>query len=133
MRPITLERIANNFPDLKLIMAHLGTKAWRDEAAYVLAWCKNVYADLAGSGTFSVLRPMELARLLNWGVTDWDATYRGFRQLMFGTDGKVGALRQFIDGLAAYENFFHQLGVPDDIRHEIMYLNAARMLGLEDE
>ena len=46
-RPVYLESIAQEFPDLKMICAHLGV-CWNDEAATVCRICKNVYADLSG-------------------------------------------------------------------------------------
>jgi predicted TIM-barrel fold metal-dependent hydrolase len=89
MRPIRLESIANNFPDLRAVMAHLGATAWREKAAAVLARRDNVDADPAGAGRYAVPRPMDLARLPNWTPKDWDASCRGSRRLVFGTDAKV--------------------------------------------
>ena len=46
-RPIHLEPIAHEFPDLKMIAAHLGV-CWNDEAATLCRMCPNIYADLSG-------------------------------------------------------------------------------------
>jgi len=46
-RPAYLEPIAQEFPDLKIICAHLGV-CWNDEAAAICRICNNIYADLSG-------------------------------------------------------------------------------------
>ena len=48
MQPLTLDRIARSFPDLKIIIAHLGTSLFRHEAADLIKLHSNMYADLAG-------------------------------------------------------------------------------------
>jgi len=47
-RPIMLDPIANEFPDLKIIVAHLGV-CWGEEAATLCRAYPNIYADLSGS------------------------------------------------------------------------------------
>ena len=46
-RPVYLESIAQEFPDLKMICAHLGV-CWTEEAATICRICENIYADLSG-------------------------------------------------------------------------------------
>jgi len=46
-RPIHLESIAQEFPQLKMICAHLGV-CWNEEAAAICRIFQNVYADLSG-------------------------------------------------------------------------------------
>ncbi len=46
-RPIYLESIAQEFPDLKMICAHLGV-CWNDEAAAICRIFQNIYVDLSG-------------------------------------------------------------------------------------
>lgn len=47
-RPIHVEAIVNEFPDLKVILAHLGTGAWAEEACALMRIHPNVYADMSG-------------------------------------------------------------------------------------
>lgn len=46
-RPIHLEPLAHEFPDLQMICAHLGV-CWNDEAATLCRLFPNVHADLSG-------------------------------------------------------------------------------------
>ena len=46
-RPVYLESIAQEFPHLTMICAHLGV-CWTEEAATICRICKNIYADLSG-------------------------------------------------------------------------------------
>ena len=47
MHPMRLEPIANEFPDLNLIIAHLGVH-WNVDAAELARMKENVYVDLTG-------------------------------------------------------------------------------------
>ncbi len=80
MRPITLDRVTRTFPRLIMVMAHLGMP-WHEEAAAMLRFHPNVYADVtfgpggwlqrAGTGEY-------LRELLYWPGAA--------RKLVFGTD-----------------------------------------------
>ncbi|WP_081503711.1 amidohydrolase family protein [Paenisporosarcina sp. TG-14] len=48
MRPEMLDRVARTFPDLVIIIAHLGMP-WHEEAAQMTRFHENVYVDLSGS------------------------------------------------------------------------------------
>jgi uncharacterized protein len=79
MRPVHLDRIARTFPDLIAIMAHLGVP-WHDEAAAMIRFHPNVYADLTGApGGWADRKPVGFFReLLGWPDTA--------PKLVFGTD-----------------------------------------------
>ena len=51
MRPFHLETLANRFPKLKIIGAHLGGTGNYDEAASVARWRRWVYFDMSGGTT----------------------------------------------------------------------------------
>jgi predicted TIM-barrel fold metal-dependent hydrolase len=46
-RPIYVDKMATDFPGLKIVLAHVGTP-WQDEALMVAAKNPNVYVDLSG-------------------------------------------------------------------------------------
>ncbi len=56
--PIFLDEVANDFPDLKIIMAHAGF-CWWPEAVNIAATKPNVYLDLAGWQPRARQLPME--------------------------------------------------------------------------
>jgi hypothetical protein len=47
MEPIMLDTIAFNFPELRIIGAHLGI-GYYDLAAHVARWRRNVFFDISG-------------------------------------------------------------------------------------
>lgn len=78
-RPVYLDRVARTFPNLTIIMAHLGMP-WFDEAAQMCRFHSNVYADLSGSnaGWRSRKSPEFFNELFYW-ETAWS-------KILFGSD-----------------------------------------------
>jgi predicted TIM-barrel fold metal-dependent hydrolase len=78
-RPVYLDRVARTFPDLTIVMAHLGVP-WHDEAAEMCRYNANVYVDLSGSpqGWRNRKDPAFFARLFYW-----DGAYD---KIVFGSD-----------------------------------------------
>ncbi len=79
MRPMKLDRVARNFPELKMVLAHLGYPFY-DEAAAMLRFHENVYVDFSASsyGWRNRLAPADFRRYLFWE----DA----FDRVVYGTD-----------------------------------------------
>lgn len=73
-RPMELDDVAVDFPDLLIIMAHGGRPLWMDEAFFVLRRHKNVHLDVSGIPPLKLLeyfpRLSEVAERVLWG-TDW--------------------------------------------------------------
>jgi uncharacterized protein len=97
-RPIHIDRLALKFPDLKIVMAHMGFP-YLLEAAMVINKNANVYADLSGT----IDRPSsdeEGKRLVDYYVADLKRAFAYFpaikAKVMFGTDygGEHTALNQ---------------------------------------
>jgi len=79
MHPMRLEPIANAFPDLKIIIAHLGVH-WNDDAAELIRMKDNVYADLSGAPDGWRVR------VDNIGIMHWLWWKGAFKKIVFGTD-----------------------------------------------
>ena len=79
MHPMRLEPIANAFPDLNIIIAHLGVH-WNDDAAELLRLSPNVYADLTGEPEGWRLRADQI------GLKKWLWWKGAFKKIIFGTD-----------------------------------------------
>ena len=62
MDPVNLDRPARSFQKLKFVIAHLGTGFWRLQAAEMIKLHPNVYADLAGCGSWQALSAEELTK-----------------------------------------------------------------------
>lgn len=97
--PIYLDEVANDFPDLTIILAHAGF-CWWEEAVNIATTKPNIYVDLAGWQPKTHRHPIEefylpLRRML-------DAM--GSSRILFGSDWP--ALRLFRGGQGAWVNAF---------------------------
>ena len=118
MRPFHLDTIANNFPALKLIGAHLGGTGNYDEAASVARWRHNVYFDISGGTT---IERHALERHLIGGEI-------GYEKLIFGSDCAPDKIAEHI---GRWDSIFDLLEVPDDCRERMWWMNGAELYGLE--
>jgi predicted TIM-barrel fold metal-dependent hydrolase len=86
-RPMELDDVAIDFPDLTIIMAHGGRPLWMDEAFFVLRRHENVYLELSGIPPKRLLeyfpRLEEIGDRVLWG-TDWPSP--GVRDLRENLD-----------------------------------------------
>lgn len=73
-RPMELDDVAIDFPDLTIIMAHGGRPLWMDEAFFILRRHRNVYLEISGIPPKRLLdyfpRLEEIGDRVVWG-TDW--------------------------------------------------------------
>ncbi len=73
-RPMELDDVALDFPDLTLIMAHGGRPLWMDEAFFVLRRHRHIYLEISGIPPKRLLeyfpRLEEIGDRVVWG-TDW--------------------------------------------------------------
>ncbi len=119
-RPILLDAVANAFPDLPIIIAHLGI-CWGEEAATLCRIQPNVYADLSGA-------------VGGWRSSKSDDWYRemlywpeAHRKLLFGSDVHCCELEAVLNeqrGIVA------RLGWSEDRIDDFLHGNARRLLGL---
>lgn len=79
MHPMRLEPIANSFPKLNMIIAHLGVH-WNEDAAEVIRMKKNVFADLSGAPMGWRVRADKI------GMDHYLWWKGAFKKIVFGTD-----------------------------------------------
>jgi predicted TIM-barrel fold metal-dependent hydrolase len=86
-RPMELDDVAVDFPDLVILMAHGGRPLWMDEAFFILRRHRNVYLELSGIPPKKLLeyfpRIAEIGDRVVWG-TDWPSP--GVRDLRENLD-----------------------------------------------
>lgn len=117
-RPILLDAIANAFPTLRMIVAHLGV-CWGEEAATLCRIQPNIYADLSGAAQgWRVSKPVAWFKEMLY----WPGAYH---KIVFGSDVHRCELEQAMR---------HQLDIlrqmswsPDQVRH-VMHDNAVMLL-----
>ena len=86
-RPMELDDVAIDFPDLTIVMAHGGRPLWMDEAFFIMRRHRNVHLELSGIPPMKVLeyfpRLPDIGDRVVWG-TDWPSP--GVRDLRKNLD-----------------------------------------------
>lgn len=120
MDPVNLDRPARSFPNLHIVIAHLGTGFWRLQAAEMIKLHPNVYADLAGCGSWMGLSPERLAELLIPPIHFGDDPARFFRKLVFGSDCYVLYPEIQTQGKLHYEQILSKVSGSRELRDAVM-------------
>lgn len=123
-QPLLVDELAASFPELHVIIAHLG-HPWQRETILMLRKHRNVYSDISGLWK----RPWEgynaLVRCQEWGVT---------HKLLFGSDFPIWTPAAAIDGIKAVIERFGKTGVLPDIPaglvEEILHRDVLKMMNL---
>src|SRR5579883_406211 len=118
MHPFHLDTIANNFPRLKLIGAHLGGTGNYDAASSVARWRPNVFFDLSGGETIE--RHAVERRMIGYEI--------GVEKLTLGSDCGADEIHEHVE---RFVRIFDDVGLTDDEKDRIWYRNAAEIFGLE--
>ncbi len=113
-RPLHLDRLAADFPDLKIILCHPGWP-WAEENIMILLHKANTFMDLSGWAPKYFPEPLkhDLGRRLK-------------DRIMFGSDYP----------LIPYERLFaeyEELGLSDDVLEGIFVKNAVRILDIPED
>ena len=123
--PLLIDEIAQVFPDLKFIMAHMA-HPWQRDCALVLRKHPNVYADVSGGWVRQWQGWEALIGMIEWGVTD----KAPFSVLI----SRYGHRRR---GWISLYRLNDQLEgtklprIPDDVIEGIIHRDSLALLGLE--
>lgn len=118
MRSIFLDTIAINFPDLKMIGAHLGWPEYMMSCA-IARWRKNLYFDVSGG---EVVR----RHTIEEGYINKEISTG---KLVFGTDSSIDKMPIRISN---WYYSLHSIGLSDEEIEKIFYFNAAKIFGIGD-
>ncbi|MDZ7728556.1 MAG: amidohydrolase family protein [Dehalococcoidia bacterium] len=118
MSPLHLDTIANRFPKLKIIGAHLGNQGNYQYTASVARWRHNVSFDMSGGVTIE--RHAMEHNLIGYEM--------GIEKLVWGSDCAMDDIPRHIERFHA---MYDQLELDDDQRHRLWWANAAEIYGLE--
>lgn len=118
MHPMRLEPITNAFPNLKLIIAHMGVH-WNHDAAELARMRKNVYIDLTGEpkGWRVHLDQVGLQEYLWWE--------KAFEKIVFGTDVVASKIPII---LHEDQQRYTSLKIPQEIQELIFHKNIEKMV-----
>jgi uncharacterized protein len=119
--PINIDDVAVDYPDLKIVMCHLGNP-WFLDCGEILYKNKNVYGDISGL-FFGRIRE-ESEKYLVKRVTEL-LTYIGRepRCLLYGTDWPISEM-------GIYLNFLKKIELNTRDRNLIMFENAKVLFGI---
>lgn len=110
--PLPLDDVGVDFPDLAVILAHLGRPLWADASFFLLRRHPNFWGDVSGIPPRSLLRYFprvaEVADKLLWG-TDWPGP--------------------MVPGLEENLQAFLALDLSEEVRRKLLQDNADRLFG----
>lgn len=113
-RPIYLDHIAADFPDLTIIGAHPAWP-WHEEMLAIIAHKANVFMDLSGWSP----------RYIPQAILD-EARTRLQDRILFGSDYPFITPERWLKDFASLEGF------SGEVRQKILHDNAARLLKLNE-
>ncbi len=121
--PVLFDDVAYAFPELKIIMAHMG-HPWQKECFAMARKHPNVWVELSGN----FYRRWEFYQALLFAL-EWGQTYK----IMFGSDWPMTTPRETEEGLRATREFA-KAGlpeIPEAVIESILYRNSLEILGIE--
>jgi len=94
--PLTIDSVANNFPNLKIVIAHMGNP-WILDCGAVMLKNKNVYTDL--SGFFDKYEPIRKEQVDYFIKRLWEfRQFVGeFKKCLFGTDWPLYDQKEYLE------------------------------------
>ena len=69
--PLFFDQPARKFPDLTIILCHLGGALWHEEGAQMVTQHDNVWGDVSGFGLFALQRLLALRATVDWSKVFW--------------------------------------------------------------
>lgn len=122
MQPMQVEPITREFPELRVILAHLGVN-WNTDAAEMARMRPNVYVDLTGAAE-GWRRRADTA-----GMQTWLWWPDAFAKVVFGTDVHHTEIGPVLD---EDRRRLDRLEVGPEICRRVFAGNILAMLGLEE-
>ena len=122
--PRHMDRVGTAFPELRVIMAHMGHPWWIDTIT-VIRKHPNIYADV--SALF--YRPWSQWECFRY-ATEWSVLHK----MLFATDFPVASVEETIAGLRRVNAPIEGTGlprVPEEKIEEIIHRDSLGLLGLE--
>lgn len=123
--PLVTDEIALRFPELRIVMAHMG-HPWGREMVVTIRKHPHVYADVSSI----YLRPWVCYESL-LAATEWGCAHK----LLLGSDFPIADTGEAIAGLRRVNDIVEGTRmprVPDEVIDGIVHADALAALGLED-
>jgi predicted TIM-barrel fold metal-dependent hydrolase len=133
-KPLYVDKVAVDFPEIKIIMAHIGMP-WIDEAVAIVIKNPNVYVDLSAWETVVKAAPVALCQ----AMAQIKMATGSLRQVLFGSDWPLFtplmSLKEWVEAIQTLEvpPPLQMMGLQDFTEEDkrlILGENAAEVLGL---
>ena len=121
--PLIMDEIAIRFPELRIVMAHIG-HPWEADCLVVIRKHPHVYADVSGK----FYRPMSFYNGLRLAY-EWAVTHK----LLLGSDYPIAMPQETIDGLRELGDFIKKYNLPEvpgELLEQIINRDTLALLGL---
>ena len=121
--PLHIDDLAVDFPDLKIVICHVGNP-WIKDCMEVVYKNKNVSADISGLvlGDFSV----KFERYIKNEIEEM-ITYAGDpKYLLYGTDWPISNMKSYL-------KFINQIDIEDGKKELILWENASKLFKIDVE
>jgi hypothetical protein len=121
--PLLMDELAIAFPDLRLVIAHMG-HPWQRDTIVTIRKHPHLYADVSAL----IFRPWSLYEALRL-ATEWGVTHK----LLFGSDFPLATARETMDGLRGVNQIVEGTRlppVPGKLIEQIINADALGALGL---
>ncbi len=121
-KPLGVDEVASLFPDLKIVIAHMGNP-WIADCAAVVAKNKNVYVDC--SGYFKEYSPIEEveADRFREQMREFRIFVGDYKKLLFGTDWPIYSQGEYL-------SVVQTLPMTDEERELVFRGNAETLFGI---
>jgi uncharacterized protein len=122
--PALLEQIALDFPDLKMVIAHMG-HPWEADTIVLIRKQPNIFADISAL----YYRPWQFYNMMILALE-----YKVTHKIFFGTDFPVTTPTQSIEGIKSIKRFWEGAtlpSIPDEIIDSIIYSDSLNILGIK--
>ncbi len=123
--PLLLDDVAIRFPNLKMVIAHLG-HPWEADTIAVIRKQPNMFADI--SALF--YRPWQFYNSLRLAV-EYGVTHK----LLFGTDYPFTTFDESVTGLRQVVTMSRKMKLPelpDDLPDQVLHRDTLALLGLDN-
>lgn len=121
--PLVVDEIAQRYPDLKIIMAHMG-HPWTADTIVVVRKHPNVYTDISGLFYRPFTQWEALARATEWNILD---------KVLLASDFPITTIGETIDGLRRVNEIVEGTRlprVPEERIEDIINRDSLTLLGL---
>lgn len=120
-QPHLFDRVARNFPDLPIVIAHMG-QPWVNETIPLLRKHPTMYADVSARSS----RPWQLHGILmaalDYGVQD---------KILFGSDYPTFFPKDHLEGFLHINDRVGSVEIPEKTLQEIAFARPLSLLGLD--